>query len=775
MAADVEITAVSGKCDWAIVIAKPGSDAQELDINMDRSGPRATGTTIGETTSHMYTYPNTGYESAAANELASLIERMIGAKVSVAIVSDKSEVAKFPKVIAIGRLAGELGAKPPKSTFGIDGSTVKIGKDRILLVGETPMASYFAMTRLAEMAGCIWYMPGSMGEIIPGQDKLVFKEGTYDEVPVLWSRNMWLDDSADNASDENRMHFRRWLLHNRQYGVIISAHHVWASMIPASKYFDEHPEWYRQVNGKREPLMLCTSNEEMTREFIKNYRAVIESDPGATWFSLSQDDGSVFCECTNCTALDSGLNDIITPNLPQISDRLVNFYNKVVTELVKDYPDKYFCFLAYASSTAPPVREKLHPHLMPMMAAITFSRYHAVNAKNSETMQALGSYIEGWGNASKYISFYPYSFNLADGILPYTREHQVRHDIPFMVSHGLGALCTESSTAWQNLLPWYYMMARMSLNPDLDADALVAEFYPSFFGPAAPEMKAYMGMLGAAYENFDYEVGNQWFAPLLFTPEFLDKANKLLSAAEKKASNDEMIKSRISMWRHSYKSTQLYLKMRKEMNSFEFQKASDTAGEFYALGESTFKSNPYAVSWYPFKDWWKPLWKDGIDFTARRVKGGTILHKFPDEWYAFADYSGIGEVGKLYSPDLPLTRWMKLKTYSKTIGEQNLTRFRGTIWYRNSFTVDEKDLGKKLHILFAGVDNKIKLYINGKPVSGGTDSKAYFNAFDWDISNNVQAGENTVVCAVNNESILELETGGIMMPVVLYAPAAAGR
>jgi hypothetical protein len=39
----------------------------------------------------------------------------------------------------------------------------------------------------------------------------------------------------------------------------------------------------------------------------------------------------------------------------------------------------------------------------------------------------------------------------------------------------------------------------------------------------------------------------------------------------------------------------------------------------------------------------------------------------------------------------------------------------------------------------------------------------------------LKPGRNTLVCCINNESITELETGGIMRPVLLYRPRHAER
>jgi hypothetical protein len=491
------------------------------------------------------------------------------------------------------------------------------------------------------------------------------------------------------------------------------------------------------------------------------------------WYSLSQDDGLCFCECPDCRSLDSGHKEVSLASVPQMTDRLVSFYNKVVTELVKDYPDKYFTFLAYMGSTAPPRREKLHPHLMPVIAPYFYSRYHGIGSPKSETMQALQSYVEEWSRCSERLGYYSWAFNLDDLISPYTRETQTRHDIPFLVRNNTGMVCMETVNVWQNLLPYYYLLARLNIDPHADADAIVHQFYKEFFGPAAADMKAYMDMLDRGYCGQDYEVGGQWVVPIVFTPEFMSKADQYLSSAERRTTGDPRLEKRIEMWRFSYENVQMFLRMMSDINRCEFQEAAEEAEAFTRNQEEMLSTNPYAVSRHSFAYSWKVLWKDHIDYCAQKLKGGRIIYVFPDEWYAYPDYSGIGEVGRLYSPEFPTTRWLKLKTYSETIGQQKLSGFRGTIWYRNSFKLSPDEMGKRLHLLFAGAGNNMVVYVNGKQV--GPRVFELFAVADRDVTDLVRGGENTVVCSVDNSDQANTGVGGLMHPVVLYVPAEDPR
>ncbi len=48
-------------------------------------------------------------------------------------------------------------------------------------------------------------------------------------------------------------------------------------------------------------------------------------------------------------------------NTVSITDRFVNFCNRIATRVTKKYPDVKFGFLAYVQFTQAPTREKLHP------------------------------------------------------------------------------------------------------------------------------------------------------------------------------------------------------------------------------------------------------------------------------------------------------------------------------------------------------------------------------------------------------------------------------
>ena len=64
------------------------------------------------------------------------------------------------------------------------------------------------------------------------------------------------------------------------------------------------------------------------------------------------------------------------PSVQEISktDRLMVLANRVGASVAGKHPDVRLGILAYADYTRPPVREKVHPIVVPQIAPITYAR-----------------------------------------------------------------------------------------------------------------------------------------------------------------------------------------------------------------------------------------------------------------------------------------------------------------------------------------------------------------------------------------------------------------
>ncbi len=96
--------------------------------------------------------------------------------------------------------------------------------------------------------------------------------------------------------------------------------------------------------------------------------------------------------------------------------------------------------------------------------------------------------------------------------------------------------------------------------------------------------------------------------------------------------------------------------------------------------------------------------------------------------------------------------------------------YKGLSWYRQTVDIPAEFKGQRVFFWCGGVDEKAKAWVNGKPI--GISHGASFYPFEMDATDAIRAGEsNVIVVGVLNERVNELGTGGIVAPVILYAPA----
>ena len=82
-----------------------------------------------------------------------------------------------------------------------------------------------------------------------------------------------------------------------------SAYHSFFEILPPSVYFEQHPEWYSLIKGKREPKQLCLANEEMKAEYIKETLRRLREDTSVDFIQVSQSDWHGYCSCEKCKAM----------------------------------------------------------------------------------------------------------------------------------------------------------------------------------------------------------------------------------------------------------------------------------------------------------------------------------------------------------------------------------------------------------------------------------------------------------------------------------------
>ena len=88
---------------------------------------------------------------------------------------------------------------------------------------------------------------------------------------------------------------------------------------------------------------------------------------------------------------------------------------------------------------------------------------------------------------------------------------------------GILGVDTESRGALATTLTNLYLRGQLLWNPDTDADALLADFYVRFYGPAAKPMARYWGEIFRAWQETLVTEHEYFVAPAIYTPELIGR------------------------------------------------------------------------------------------------------------------------------------------------------------------------------------------------------------------------------------------------------------
>jgi hypothetical protein len=383
---------------------------------------------------------------AGVADLVEFVEKMSGARLRV--VQAAAKVNEEVNVILVGKaLAGPV--QPLLARVGdAEGGFVIAPRGRSLfLAGNSPLATAFACSELLERLGCRWYIPGELGEVCPKKKTVVYGAGDVVDKPDMNPRWLRVD--------------RTWSRRNKLGGTNVPASHAFHRFVRSTE-FEEHPDWFPLIKGQRTPRgQLCLSNPEVVQRFVDRCKAHFEKTPDSIGISLGPNDGTGWCECERCQAMDSGRIDPFGQHR-DMTDRLIKFMNAVIREVKKDYPDKRFGFYAYSCYQLPPVTVKPDPSIIPVFAPINYCRLHSMFNPNCPHRSAVRRIYEGWSTFGLELHYRGYTFNLAGLQTPFHPFHKWIQDMPWMHEHRILGFFPESIESWSASAPEYYLMARLA-------------------------------------------------------------------------------------------------------------------------------------------------------------------------------------------------------------------------------------------------------------------------------------------------------------------------
>jgi len=398
--------------------------------------------------------------------------------------------------------------------------------------------------------------------------------------------------------------------------------------------------------------------------------------------------------------------------------------------------------------------------------------------------------------------------------IPNPSIQAIRQDVRHYRRAGILGVSTESRGAMATTFLNLFMRGQLYWNPEADVDALLAEFYEKFYGPAAKPMAAYWNAILRAWDESIVTEHEYFVAPAIYTEKLLAELRQHLAAAEQLAPrpggnaqlarNDRQYADRLRFARLGFNVLDAYLAMVRAAGSEVDYAAAVAAGERglaarleLAKMNPTFTTRVIGVAAETVESgaaWWPGEVQQYRDLLAVTSGArGRLVQKLPLEWAFRRDPRDTGLVsGWAYEP-VDLTWWKSqreptLATRRENPGRWELLRtdlylqaqgvlhpdhhsYTGHGWYRTDVTLAAADAAGKLRIRFPGIFNECWLYVNGHLVSHRPMHALWWMAdykFEWDVdvSGHLQAGANTLAVRFHNPH----HFGGMFRRPFLYQP-----
>ncbi len=454
----------------------------------------------------------------AAAELQHYLREVTGADLAVVTDGESSADREF----LLGR-SERIATRLPDvdlDSLAPDGFAWRMEPGRVAIMGGSDRGTLFGVYAwLEEHLGVRFYAPDVTR--VPKADSVNLPRGHEIRMPAFPIRWVHLPGGEDDAwCDRLGIHSRGH--RNSFWGLYV---HTFETLLPPDVYGHEHPEYYSLIKGQRLPgQQLCLTNPDVLAIVIEALRQRMTERPAARYWSVSQNDRFGPCGCAPCQALVERHGSQAGP--------LVTFVNAVAAA----FPDKVISTLAYQYTRQAPVDLVPAPNVNICLCSIECDRAGPLAGDTDNA--AFARDVRQWSALTDNLMIWDYVVQFTNYVAPFPNLHVLQPNIRFFADHGARLMFQQGSGNSLSHLSELkqYLIAKLLWNPDLDVEAVTADFLHGYYGAAADRIAAYLELMETALvgsgERLDIYSGPAVESRVWLTPELLQQADEILAAAE---------------------------------------------------------------------------------------------------------------------------------------------------------------------------------------------------------------------------------------------------
>lgn len=434
--------------------------------------------------------PSTVY---GAEELQKFLKEMTGA--DIPIVADTEPMAEHEIILGSNNHLKQLNQTIDFYALGDEGYVLRtVGSHLVIAGGDLRGNLYGVYGLLEDVLGCRWFTP----EInrIPKYARLKLPELDETVVPMLEYREPYIWDAKDGDwAARNRIN------RNTSAGTLGERHggqiewvpgmfvHTFERLVPKSKYYESHPEYFSLVNGVRikELSQLCCTNEDVFHIVTEGVLKAFRDNPQAKILALDQNDCYNFCECDKCQAVAEKEGSQMAPVLQMV--------NRVADEVKKEFPDRAIVTLAYQWTRHAPKAIKPRDNVIIRLCSIECCFTHPFDTCDSETNISFTKDVGDWSRISNRLWVWNYTTDFSHYLLPFPNLLTRKANLKLFVDHNVtGMFQQDTPNIPHGELSELgaYLHAKLLWNPDYDTDMAINEFLDAYYGDAASQIRAYI-------------------------------------------------------------------------------------------------------------------------------------------------------------------------------------------------------------------------------------------------------------------------------------------
>ncbi len=419
-----------------------------------------------------------------------------------------------------------------------EGYLYKNRDDNFIIAGGSKKGLLYGVYDLLEFLGVKRYTPDY--SFIPKKNSISLPENDTIVVPVFKYRTtsyLW-NSSNTGFFDWHKQSSRE------DWGLFV---HTFKVLVPPEKYYKTHPEYFSLIDGKRLPSTeLCLSNEAVFNTLVAELKKRIAENPKPTYWSVSQNDNAKYCQCDNCTELDSiygGIsNQFAQEGKYKHSGSMIWFINKVARE----FPDKVISTLAYRYTREAPDHIKPEKNVNIMLCNIESSRENPV----SVTDPHFSNDLHNWAKISQNILIWDYITQFVSRNSPFPNLHTIGPNIKLYANNNVRSLFMQSTNQEDELGHLRcYLTCKLMWNPDADPNAIIDEFLNGYYGAAAPYIGQYIDTMRQSLLTNGFKLGIQGdprdARDDYLSVDMMKEYNRLFDKAEKAVEKDPQLRQHV--------------------------------------------------------------------------------------------------------------------------------------------------------------------------------------------------------------------------------------